>query len=282
MDPRHLPEKALERAQSFLATAPAITEPRDSAAVLLLRAGAEAVEVFTLMRHHAMATSAGVPVFPGGLIDPQDRSSRIPWAAGEDAGWAAALELDEGSARSIVVGAVRETFEETGVLLAGPSATELAVTPPEGWVADRQRLEAHELLFEDFLIESGWGIRADLLALWSTWLTPEFESRRYRNRFFVARMPELQEALGGSIESTDTRWISFDGLIEGARDATLQVLTPQYCLSLELRPLRTPEAILGTARSSEPELVAPLLAGEGSDLWLELPRHFAELARGPS
>ena len=86
--------------------------------------------------------------------------------------------------------AVRETFEESGVLLAGEAAdTVVADTTGEDWETDRAALEARELSFTDFLDRRGLVLRTDLLGVWAGWLTPVFEPRRYRTWFFVATCP---------------------------------------------------------------------------------------------
>ena len=86
--------------------------------------------------------------------------------------------------------AVRETFEESGVLLAGTSPhTVVADTTGEDWEADRVALEKRDLAFTEFLARRGLVLRSDLLGVWSGWLTPVFEPRRYRTWFFVAELP---------------------------------------------------------------------------------------------
>lgn len=280
MDPRTLPARAMERAAEFAESGAAPAAVRDSAAVLLLRPGRTGkAEVCTMVRHHAMATSGGVPVFPGGLVDAQDSIATVLWVSGDVTRWACDLGTDEDAARAVVTAAVRELFEEVGVLLAGPSATEVAVPPVDGWADERRRLEAHELTFEEFLRSHGWGVRADLVHLWSTWTTPEFEARRYRNRFFIAGLPQGQEVAGGSTESQVLRWSSFGELIDGATAGTIQLLPPQCCLSLELRDFDGIEDIVShVAASPDRESVLPTLEEGESGPRLVLPAHFLELA----
>ena len=123
--------------------------------------------------------------------------------------WAARLGTDERTARALVCAAVRETFEESGVLLAGPRDEPDAVvadTSGDDWEADRVALEARELSMTDFLDRRGLVLRSDLLGAWSGWLTPEFEPRRYRTWFFVAAAARgaadprrLERVLGGGL-----------------------------------------------------------------------------------
>ena len=99
--------------------------------------------------------------------------------------------------------AVRETFEESGVLLAGPSPTSVvADTTGDDWEADRVALEGRSLSFTDFLERRGLVLRTDLLGAWAAWLTPVFEPRRYRTWFFVAALPAGQRTRDVSTESS--------------------------------------------------------------------------------
>ena len=134
---------------------------------------------------------------PGGGVDPRDYSDDLVerglWAGPSPAEWATLLGVDEPRARALVCAAVRETFEESGVLLAGAGADEVvADTTGADWEADRVALESRELSMTAFLEKRSLVLRTDLLGPWSGWLTPVFELRRYRTWFFVARLPEGQ------------------------------------------------------------------------------------------
>ncbi len=112
-------------------------------------------------------------------------------------------------AAGLVCAAVRETFEESGVLLAGPSPTEVvADTTGDDWEADRRALEAKELSFTSFLERRGLVLRSDLLGAWAAWCTPEFEPRRFRTWFFVAALPPGQRTRDVSSESSSVTWMS--------------------------------------------------------------------------
>ncbi|MGW7573023.1 NUDIX hydrolase [Streptomyces sp. NPDC054765] len=171
-------------------------EPRRAATVLLLRdspSGGPAVHM--LRRRASMAFAGGAYAYPGGSVDPRDERP-VAWAGPSRAQWAVRMGVDPATAQAIVCAAVRETFEESGVLLAGASAdTVVADTTGEEWEADRAALVAHELSFADFLGRRGLVLRSDLLGAWARWITPEFEPRRYDTWFFVAALPEGQRTL---------------------------------------------------------------------------------------
>ena len=110
------------------------------------------LQVYLLRRHLGMAFAAGMYAFPGGTVDPRDSDRAVAWAGPSPADWAQRLECDEAGARALVCAAVRETFEESGVLLAG--ATPDAVvddTTGDDWERDRAALVDRSLGFADFL-----------------------------------------------------------------------------------------------------------------------------------
>ena len=155
-----------------------------------------------------MDFAAGMAVFPGGGVDPRDFDTEVAWAGPTPAEWAERLGCDEETARALVCAAVRETFEESGVLLAGASADEVvADTTGDDWEADRVALESRELSMTDFLNRRGLVLRTDLLGVWDAWLTPVFEPKRYRTWFFVAVLPEGQRTRDVSSESSSVVWL---------------------------------------------------------------------------
>src|SRR3954462_6281824 len=185
-------------------------DPRPASTVILLRDAAATSptagpEVYLLRRQRTMAFAAGMTVFPGGRVDPADSAIADSWSGPPPAEFAARLGCSAELAAAYVAAAVRETFEESGVLLAGPS-TETVVGDTTGadWEADRVALEAGELRFADFLHRRGLLLRADLLGAWARWITPEFEPRRYDTAFFVAALPagQVTRDVSGETETT--------------------------------------------------------------------------------
>ena len=122
-----LPDALVEQARAFSAGTAQPAEPRDAATVVLLREAQGAPELYLLRRQTSMAFAAGMCVFPGGGVDERDFDVSIAWAGPSPAQWAQLLGVDEARARALVCAAVRETFEESGVLLAGSSPDELSL-----------------------------------------------------------------------------------------------------------------------------------------------------------
>ncbi|MGH8965674.1 MAG: NUDIX hydrolase, partial [Actinomycetes bacterium] len=161
MDPtRALPAHLVEHAKAYADGSRTPVEPRNASTVVLMRAGESkepgSLEVYLLRRHVDMAFAAGMCVFPGGGVDPRDFDSEIAWVGPPPSAWAERFGADESVARALVCAAVRETFEESGVLFAGPTEnTVVEDTTGDDWEEDRRRLEARELSFTDFLQQRG-------------------------------------------------------------------------------------------------------------------------------
>ncbi|GAA3771680.1 NUDIX hydrolase [Streptomyces chiangmaiensis] len=249
--------------------------PKRAATVMLLRDSDGAPAVHMLRRRASMAFAGGAYAYPGGGVDPRDHDRRIGWAGPTRAWWADRLGVDETSAQAVVCAAVRETYEEAGVLLAGPTPeTVVGDTTGADWEADRALLVARDLSFAEFLDRRGLVLRSDLLGAWTRWITPEFESRRYDTWFFVAALPEGQRTRNASTEADRTVWIrpseaaaSYDRgelLMMPPTVATLRQLVPYVTAAeaLKAAPGRDLTPVLAQARLENGEVV---LAWPGHD-----------------
>lgn len=207
--------------------------PRPAATVMLVRdqrSQRAALEVFLMRRHAAMEFAAGVMVFPGGGVDERDRDAPIEWVGPAPSWWAQRFGIDAGLAEALVCAAARETFEESGVLFAGPA------DDPHGIVSDaavyrdaRHALTAGELSFADFLRTERLVLRADLLRPWANWVTPEAErTRRYDTYFFVGALPVGQRADGENTESDRVEWTTPEAAIEDFAAGRTLLLPPTW------------------------------------------------------
>jgi 8-oxo-dGTP pyrophosphatase MutT (NUDIX family) len=212
VDQERILQRLAAAAREFRASGKAPAAPRYAATVLLLRPGPE---VYLIRRAATMAFAAGMHAFPGGTVDPRDSVVLPGWAGPAPADWATRLNLPEPTARAVVSAAVREVFEECGVLLAGPDP-ETVVGDVSGaqWETARLALIAREVGFAEFLAERGLVLRSDLLTPWDRWLTPEFEPRRYDTYFFLARLPERQVTRDVGGEAEQVLWGRPDELVE--------------------------------------------------------------------
>ncbi|HEY5249538.1 MAG TPA: NUDIX hydrolase, partial [Dermatophilaceae bacterium] len=190
---------------------PEVAAARSAATVMILRdragSGGKGVDVFMLRRTSSMEFAPRMMVFPGGGVDPRDADPSLPWSGPTPAEWARLLIADEATARELVVAAVREVFEECGVLLAGPDAHSVVgdVSGPT-WQAQRAALLSRHLSLAQMLIGRGLVLRSDLLRARAHWITPEFEPKRYDTRFFAALLPAGQIADDQTTEADHADW----------------------------------------------------------------------------
>jgi 8-oxo-dGTP pyrophosphatase MutT (NUDIX family) len=208
---------------------------KSSATVVLLRGRPAGPEVYLLRRHRQMAFAAGMYAFPGGTVDPRDFDTAVAWAGPTPEQWAERLACTPAEARALVCAATRETFEESGVLLAGATVrTVVADTTGDDWEQDRGALVERRLSFSDFLLRRGLVLRTDLLAAWAHWITPEFEPRRYDTRFFLASMPAGQRTRDVSGEADHVTWMRPSDALARVDAGQMEMLPPT---SVTLREL---------------------------------------------
>ncbi len=284
MDPStRLPDELVQRVLEFEDGTRAPVVPKQASTVVLMRegsGGAGSLEVYLLRRHVDMAFAAGMCVFPGGGVDPRDFDHEIGWAGPSPAAWADRLGVEESVARALVCAAVRETFEESGVLLAGPSAEEVvADTTGADWEADRVALESRTESFTDFLSRRGLVLRTDLLRLWGSWVTPTFEPRRYDTQFFLAVLPAGQVTRDVSTESDRVLWSSVRDAIRRVDDGEMLMLPPTYCTCLELFDFDVAVDALAAAAERDLTPVMPTAVREGERAFLRIPDRLVTLGR---
>lgn len=265
-------------------------EPRNAATVVLLRDSADAEgrqgpEAYLLVRQTSMAFAGGMCVFPGGGVDPRDFDDELEdrglWAGPSPATWAERLGCDEAMARALVCAAVRETFEESGVLLAGPDEhSVVADTTGEDWEAQRVALESRELSLTAFLEDRGLVLRSDLLGAWAGWLTPIFEPRRYRTWFFVARLPEGQVTRDVSTESSSVTWRPVLDAVRAAEAQQIMMMPPTWMTCLDIGQYDDVDAVLAEGTRRTVEMFTPEVVADGEEFVLSSPPQYAELLAG--
>ncbi|MDX3841083.1 NUDIX hydrolase [Streptomyces europaeiscabiei] len=248
--------------------------PRRAATVMLLKDTSGTPVVHMLRRRASMAFAGGAYAYPGGGVDPRDDDHQIRWAGPTRAWWASRLGVDETGAQAIICAAVRETYEEAGVLLAGPgSDTVVGDTTGDDWEADRAAVAARELSFAEFLERRGLVLRSDLLGAWARWITPEFEARRYDTWFFVAALPKGQRTRNASTEADRTVWIRPRDAADGYDKGELLMMPPTIATLRRLARYDTAAAALAAAPARD---LTPVLAQarlEGDEVVLSWPGH---------
>jgi len=267
-------DRVVQRVADVVAGRTVPAAPRNAATVMLLRAAApDGVEVLMLRRTAAMRFAPGAYVFPGGSVDEADFSAEIGWHGPSAADFGARLGCSAELARALVCAAVRETFEEMGVLLAGtPDGLAVAVAD-SSWEADRTELTAGTLTLSGLLARRGLVVRADLLVPWARWITPEAEPRRFDTWFFAAALPAGQEAAGHVAEADETAWLRPADAIAAARDGAISLLPPTATTLNEFTSCGDLADILGRRRTVAP--VQPRMVVEDGEAWLLIPDEVA-------
>ncbi len=262
-----------ERAREVLDGRRAPSQPRDAATVMLLRPAADqagpGLEVYMLRRKSSMAFAPGAFVFPGGSVDARDADEQVAWAGPDPSEWGRIFDAPPHLARALVCAAVRETFEESGVLLAGPSAEAVvADTTAPDWETDRQALLDRSLSLAEMLARRGLVLRSDLLRPWARWVTPVIEERRFDARFFAAALPEQQRTRDVGGEAAEVTWVSPAGAIAQGRARQIVLWPPTAVTLAELATCPDMAAAL-SPRQIRPVLPEASMA-EGA-VWLTLP-----------
>ncbi|QKW39912.1 NUDIX hydrolase [Actinomadura sp. NAK00032] len=275
-----LPASFRDRIEDIRAGRAEPVPARDAATVVVLRDhDKHGLQAFMLRRVRSMAFAPGAYVFPGGSVDPRDGEAELAWCGPPPAEWGGAFKAGETLARELVCAAVRETFEETLVLLAGPtSGTVVDDTRGDDWEADRQALLDRSQSFGGFLDRRGLVLRADLLRPWAHWITPAIEPKRYDTRFFVAAMPDGQRARDVSTEADQVAWVRPAEAAERAVKGEWMMLPPTIATLAELAEFDTVADVLAAPREivvHEP--TAEIIDGEA---YLVLPagteRHYTQ------
>lgn len=182
---------------------------RPSSTVVLARPGSAEPELFMVRRHEESAFGAAY-AFPGGVVDPED-SEVHDWCKGISARMADHNLGVKNNGIDYYSAAIRELFEESGVLLADPDAV------AEGCEAARDALNDGSDNWADFVERNELELRCDTLYYISHWVTPPSRAQRYSTRFFVAALPELQVASHCGGELTDSRWVTAHDMLAAGR-----------------------------------------------------------------
>ena len=229
-----------------LETVPAVP----AATVMLARDDDEGVEVFVLRRTTNAAFGAGMYVFPGGKVDDIDHAETLePYCDGLDDTQASALLGVNHGGLAYWVAAVRECFEEAGVLLARSRDG----GPPVFDEEDRRAVHAGELSMEELCRRHDLVLDLSAIRYVAHWVTPVGEgNRRFDTRFFLAAAPENQEGLHDDHETVDSRWVRPLSAIAQAEAGELQLMPPTIANLRFVGGHRTAEEALAAAGAAGP------------------------------
>ena len=248
---------------------------RPASTILLLRDGApddkgrgDEIEVFMMVRPHEIEFSSGALVFPGGSVDAGDSDiiARPELYSGG--------ERNDSAELSFKIAAIRETFEESGILLARPrSSNELveAKQAAEIEACHRAALSERKTTFLDVLADSGMVLALDALVPYARWITPEGMPKRFDTWFFLAAAPPEQLGAHDGRESTDSLWLSPREAIAGGASGRFKLPFPTTRNLIKLGKQPNVKAALDDARGKPVVTVMPVMTRLNGGRQLRIP-----------
>ncbi|HET6794850.1 MAG TPA: NUDIX domain-containing protein [Acidimicrobiales bacterium] len=250
---------------------------RDAATVMLVRDTPEGMEVFMLRRNLNSDFVGGAYVFPGGAVDDADRHSNLePVTAGRSDGEASDLLSVASGGLAYWVAAIRECFEEAGVLLAYDSDGKvLSFVEPEveaRFVAHRKAVDSGERRLVEICQEEGLTLAVDRIHYFSHWITPVGPPRRYDTRFFVTAAPPGQEPMHDNREAVARLWVSPADALERHSRGELDLILPTI-KNLEAigRFDRTDDLLAAAAAIESVPTMLPRIVPDGQGMRILLP-----------
>ena len=251
-------------------------EPRPAATIVLLRDGDTGVEVLLLRRNRSAGFVPGAYVFPGGRVDGSDATEdALAFVDGLTPDEAAhRLELVDGNPPAIAyyLAALREAFEETGILVARDVRGMEPATAAEDERVDATRDDLMEdrISFAQVLEQLECRIDGTSVEYLAHWITPEPEPRRYDTRFFAAKVREGATPIVDPREMTDAVWVTPDAAIARSDEGTLPMIFPTIKTLEQLRDYGTTEEALASLAGRSVRTVLPTLVITETGIRLEL------------
>ncbi|MHA6797085.1 NUDIX hydrolase [Pseudonocardia bannensis] len=257
----------------------AVAVPRLAATVVMLRdspdpaPGRSPLQVFLQRRVAGMAFAGGMTVFPGGGVDPGDRPDPAHWSGPDPAWWGRRLACEPELAGALVQAAVRETFEECGVLLAGPPEGGAALGPDlaPALAAGREDLVARRRTLADLLAATGLVLRSDLLRGWARWITPPASPRRYDTVFFTAIVPDGQQADAATTEAVEAAWWHPAAALERWQAGEIELMAPTLRTLQQVAAFADAASALAAAAERTITPVIPKVRRQGEQVVVVVP-----------
>ena len=221
-----------------------------AATILMLRDGTPGLEVFMVVRHHQIDFASGALVFPGGKIDATDIDA-APYCDG--------IESATPYQVAMQIGAIREAFEECGVLLARAEGEAALISGDrlKTLVDYRESIHSGEISFAGFLEQEQLRLACDCLVPFAHWVTPDMMPKRFDTHFYLALAPEDHVAIHDGYESVDSVWISPDQAVEEAKAGKRTIIFPTRLNLEKLSEWSTPDEVIEAAKTLDIVSVLP-------------------------
>jgi 8-oxo-dGTP pyrophosphatase MutT (NUDIX family) len=240
--------------------------PIPSATLLMLRDGPDGLEVFMVVRHHQIDFASGALVFPGGKADPQDFDPALtPFLDGA----AATTDL-----RAIQVSAIREAFEECGILLARRAGSDALISAEQLLALEPYRNALHRgsCTLVDFVAREQLRLACDQLVHFAHWVTPETLPKRFDTHFFLAAAPADHLAVHDGHESVDSVWIRPADALAEAERGVRTIIFPTLRNVEKLADYPSVAAAIADARASTIVTILPWMERRDDGTYVCIPR----------
>ncbi len=272
-----LPPGFAERIEQ-LPEGPAV--PRPAATIVLTRPGPGALEVLLLKRSRSAGFVPGAYVFPGGRVDRADASdellARVDGLSPADATVRMAMDTEaDPPAVAYYLAAIREAFEETGILVAHHADG----SPAPSAAADAEALRCRDDLladgasFSDLLDRLGCRLDGESVEYIAHWITPKVEPRRYDTRFFFAAVPEGTQPVLHTAEISDSVWITPQAALDGNSDGSFPMIFPTIKTLEDLSAFSHPSEAIEAYRSHSIRTILPTLVRIQGGIGIKIPEN---------
>ncbi len=243
-------------------------QPRAAATMMLLRQKPAEFEIFMMVRHDQIDFASGALVFPGGSVDVSDRELLGRPELFTTGG------ISDPTLLGLRVAAIRETFEESGILLARPQGSQELVSVGRASQVEATHREAlceGKIKFAQMLAEAKLVLALDLLVPYAHWITPAGLPKRFDTHFFLALAPADQVGAHDGRESVDSVWVSPRAALEGAASGRFKLLFPTTRNLIKLGTQPSAAQAIAAARSDRIVTVLPQILTEGGRRKLKIP-----------
>jgi len=250
--------------------------PRPAATIVLLRDGEASPEVLLLRRSRTAGFVPGAYVFPGGRVDGADADAelvaRLDGLSVDFAARRLSLDDDPDTAIAYYLAALREAFEETGILVGHRADGSAPPTAAEDPSVDALRDDVMEdrMTFAEVLDRMACRLDGDAVAYLAHWITPEPEPRRYDTRFFAAKVPAAAEAIVDPREMTDAIWVTPREALRRYYEGSLPLVFPTIKTLQQLTGYPSVDEALGDLGSQPVPTILPKLVVTPTGIGMEL------------
>lgn len=227
------------------------TKTIPSATIIMVRETNNGLETFMVVRHHKIDFASGALVFPGGKIDEQDYEMDIHCEG---------IKNEDSFDPAYKVGAIREAFEESGILFARPRGSQKIISGSKLRELSHYRKALHsgQITFGDFLAKENLVLACDELYQFAHWITPEMMPKRFDTQFFIARAPD-QAAKHDGNESVDSLWLTPKEALEGNSGGKYTIIFPTRVNIERLGESDSAEKAIAASLRAEIKVILPRL-----------------------